>query len=88
MKIKGVIQTFHNQAECITKSVATDNLSEMETHDEGNVVITRICRSKIRSVIASMDDYLMNITVAEEVCEKPAQMIHVSGKQGEKPDNA
>ena len=73
MNIQGVIRTTHTQAQCIADSVSADNLSEMKTHAEGDYVITQITSTKVRSVIASMDDYLMNLTVAEEVCEKSTQ---------------
>lgn len=87
MKIVGIIRTMHKQSPCIAKSVAADNLSEMETCSDGEYVITRIQSNKIRSVIASMDDYLMNITVAEEVCENSAQTVEISGVKGfNKPD--
>jgi hypothetical protein len=73
MNIQGIIRTTHTHAQCIADSVSADNLSEMKTHAEGNYVITQITSTKVRSVIASMDDYLMNLTVAEEVCEKSSQ---------------
>ncbi|HPP77695.1 KEOPS complex subunit Pcc1 [Methanospirillum sp.] len=73
MNISGIIRTTHHRAQCIADAVSTDNLSEMRTWAEGNSVITRIASSKVRSVIASMDDYLMNLTVAEDVCEKSIQ---------------
>jgi hypothetical protein len=76
MKIEGIIRTFHHQAQCIADSVAADNLSEMKTSADGEYVITRIESNKIRSVIASMDDYITNITVAEEICEKMRNNIH------------
>ena len=73
MIIRGSIRTNHSHAKCIADSVSTDNLSEMRTLAEGDFVITRIAGTRVRSVIASMDDYLMNLTVAEEVCEKSSQ---------------
>jgi hypothetical protein len=82
MKIEGIIKTCHAQSEFIAGSVAADNLSEMTTTAEGNYVITRFCSTKTRSVIASMDDYLMHIIVAEEVCESPAQTGKISGEKG------
>lgn len=73
MNILGIIRTTHHRAQCIADAVSADNLSEMRTWAEGNYVITRISSTRVRSVIASMDDYLMNLTVAEDVCEKSAQ---------------
>lgn len=73
MKIEGTIRTFHTEADSIAESVSADNLSEMKTEAHEGFVITRIESSRIRSVIASMDDYMTNITVAEELCEKLQQ---------------
>lgn len=73
MNIQGIIRTTHDHAQCIADSISVDNLSEMKTYAEGSYVITQITSTKVRSVIASMDDYLMNLTVAEEVCEKSSQ---------------
>lgn len=74
MKITGIIRTVHDFPEYVAASVAADNLSEMVTHatfHEGTgVVETTITGTKIRSVIASMDDYLSNLTVAEELCKQ------------------
>jgi len=74
MKITGIIRTVHDCPECIAASVAADNLSEMETratiHEGTGVVETTITGTRIRSIIASMDDYLSNLTVAEELCKQ------------------
>ncbi|NLV28393.1 MAG: hypothetical protein GXY48_14755 [Methanomicrobiales archaeon] len=83
MKIEGVIQTMHNNATCVAESVASDNLSDMKTSAEGRFVITHITGTKIRSVIASMDDYITNITVAEELCEKISKSTDTHEKRCE-----
>ncbi len=74
MKITGIIRTVHDFPECIAASVSADNLKEMETratiHEGKGVVETVITGTKIRSVIASVDDYLSNLTVAEELCKQ------------------
>jgi hypothetical protein len=40
----------------------------METAADGDKVITTITGTQLRSVIASVDDYLMNLAVAEDAC--------------------
>jgi hypothetical protein len=40
----------------------------MDTKAEGDRVITTIMGTQLRSVIASMDDYLMNLAIAEDAC--------------------
>ncbi|HWQ65502.1 MAG TPA: KEOPS complex subunit Pcc1 [Methanospirillum sp.] len=68
MKITGIIRTGHCDPESVAASVAADNLRDMDTRAAGGIVETRITGTKIRSIIASVDDYLTNISVAEEVC--------------------
>lgn len=74
MKITGIIRTRHQAAECIAAAIAADNLNEMETvagsGKDAGIVVTTITSTRIRSVIASVDDYLANISVAEELCRK------------------
>jgi uncharacterized protein YjdB len=43
-----------------------DNLRSMTTAAEGDWVKTTITGTQVRSVIASVDDYLMNLAIAEE----------------------
>lgn len=74
MRITGEIRTYHGNARCVAKSVSADNLTEMNTRAEEHYVVTRVTSSRIRSVIASIDDYLSNITVAEDICRKPVKI--------------
>lgn len=68
MEIKGEIRTRHRDAGCVAPALRPDNLRSMHTCAEGNLVVTRIQGNRLRSVIASVDDYLMNLAVAEEMC--------------------
>ena len=68
MRIEGTITTRHDNASCVAGALAPDNLSSMTTVAEGDCVITTISGSKLRSVIASVDDYLMNLAIAEDAC--------------------
>ena len=68
MQIEGAITTVHDNAACVAAALAPDNLRSMETKAEEGRVITTITGTQIRSVIASMDDYLMNLAVAEDTC--------------------
>ena len=74
MKITGIIRTRHEAPDCVAAAIAADNLKEMETRsgksDGYGIVETTITSTRIRSVIASVDDYLANITVAEDLCRK------------------
>jgi hypothetical protein len=68
MQIEGTITTVHRNAGCVAAALAPDNLRTMGTKADGDRVITTITGTQLRSVIASVDDYLMNLAVAEDVC--------------------
>ena len=68
MKIEGTITALHRDAPCVAAALAPDNLRSMETVAEGDRVVTTITGTQLRSVIASMDDYLMNLAIAEDAC--------------------
>jgi hypothetical protein len=68
MEIEGEIRTRHREPGNVAAALRPDNLSSMHTVPEGEVVICTIRGTSIRSVIASVDDYLMNLAVAEELC--------------------
>jgi hypothetical protein len=68
MQIEGIITTVHENARCVAAALAPDNLRSMETKAEEGRVITTITGAQLRSVIASVDDYLMNLAVAEDAC--------------------
>jgi len=68
MQIGGTITTIHADAACVAGALSPDNLKSMETRAEGDRVVTTITGTQLRSVIASVDDYLMNLAVAENTC--------------------
>jgi hypothetical protein len=68
MQIEGIITTRHTNACCVAGALAPDNLSSMTTVAEDDAVKTTIAGTKLRSVIASVDDYLMNLAIAEDAC--------------------
>jgi len=68
MQIEGTITTVHDNARCVAAALAPDNLRSMDTKAEGDKVVTTITGTQLRSVIASVDDYLMNLAVAEDAC--------------------
>jgi hypothetical protein len=68
MQIEGTITTVHVNAGCVAAALAPDNLRSMETKADGDRIITTITGTQLRSVIASMDDYLMNLAIAEDAC--------------------
>lgn len=67
-EIEGVILTRHRHAGCVAGALSPDNLSGMHTIASGQEVRTVVISGKLRSLIASVDDYLMNCAIAEELC--------------------
>ncbi len=66
--IEGTIRTRHRAPDCVSGAIAPDNLSSMRTRATGDTVETTITGTSVRSVIASVDDYLMNLAIAEDTC--------------------
>jgi len=68
MEIEGRFTTVHAQAGCVAAALKPDNLRSMTTAAHGDRVVTTITGTQLRSVIASVDDYLMNLAIAEDAC--------------------
>jgi hypothetical protein len=68
IRVEGTITTGSARAECVAGALAPDNLSGMETAAADDAVVTKVRGDHLRSVTASVDDYLMNLAIAEEVC--------------------
>jgi len=68
IQIMGTITTLHADAACVAEALSPDNLRSMETKADDGRVRTTIEGTSLRSVIASVDDYLMNLAVAEDTC--------------------
>ena len=66
MQIEGRIITRHRNAAAVASALTPDNMRSMTTTAEGDRVTTVITGTQIRSVIASVDDYLMNLAIAED----------------------
>ncbi len=73
MQIEGTITTLHDNAACVAAALSPDNLKSMDTRAEEGRVVTTIAGTQLRSVIASVDDYLMNLAVAEDACSLPGE---------------
>ena len=67
-EIEGSIITRHRHAGCVAGALAPDNLAGMHTAACGDEVRTEVSSKKLRSLIASVDDYLMNCAIAEDLC--------------------
>ena len=74
MQINGRITTVHGNAGCVAPALAPDNLTSMTTTAEGDHVTMVLTGTQLRSVIASVDDYLMNLAIAEDTCSSFSQL--------------
>ena len=68
MRIRGRITTVHMNAACVAAALKPDNLNCLTTTAAGDCVTTTITGSRMRTIIASVDDYLMNLAIAEDAC--------------------
>lgn len=71
MQVSGILTTVHADARSVASSLAPDNLKGMTTTADGDRVTTVIHGTQIRSIIASVDDYLMNLAIADETTVLP-----------------
>jgi len=66
MQIEGRITTLHRHAAAVASALTPDNMHNMSTTAESDKVTTAITGTQCRSIIASVDDYLMNLAIAED----------------------
>lgn len=81
IRVTGTIETTHRHPACIAGALRVDNLSSMTTEVTGDRVKTTITGTKLRSVIASADDYLTNLSIAEEACRYKQDTAEQSGNE-------
>jgi predicted regulator of Ras-like GTPase activity (Roadblock/LC7/MglB family) len=81
MQVSALISTVHADAPSVASSLAPDNLRGMTTTADGDRVTTVIHGTQIRSVIASVDDYLMNLAIADETTVLPQKRQETNEKR-------
>ena len=64
----GRIRSRHASPDCVARSISPDNLLGMEMSVTDEYVEMAIIDKPIRSLTASVDDYLMNLSIADELC--------------------
>ncbi len=69
MKIKAKIEISGAKADLVAIPLMQDNMANMKTVVTENSAITYFEADKIGSLIASVDDYLMNAKVARDMVE-------------------
>jgi hypothetical protein len=67
------IRTTHDDAdtaERIASALQPDNTDEMDTRVDGDVVVTTIDRETTGGLHSTVDDYVVNLTVAVQLSER------------------
>lgn len=59
----------HEQSQLIADAVKPDNTSYMEMRVRRKTIITEITTRSLGSLIAAVDDYLVNLKVAKDMLE-------------------
>lgn len=66
---EATLATSHDDPRAVAAALAPDNTDAMTTSVDGEQVRTTIVREDAGGLAASVDDYLVNLTVADAVCE-------------------
>ncbi|MDV0442871.1 KEOPS complex subunit Pcc1 [Methanorbis rubei] len=67
MYVTGTITSMHASAENVAKALSPDNGGFMTVDAVGGYVVAKIEGKSLRSVIATVDDYLVNLSVSERL---------------------
>ncbi len=73
--IQGRIIMIGIHAKTVQIALAPDNLPTIESKTEGNGVGVHFKADKIPTLLQSVDDYLLNARIAEEVCKLAVGMV-------------
>ena len=65
---EGTILTVHVDAACCAAAVTPDNHGLILTALTDRGLESTVSGTNLRSIIATVDDYLMNLGIAEETC--------------------
>ena len=73
MKITGTIISKLESADILSDALSPDNCGYMECTAEGNTLTASVSGDSVKTVLATVDDYLMNLSVAcktHDACSK------------------
>ncbi|MDR3102663.1 MAG: hypothetical protein LBU24_05570 [Methanocalculaceae archaeon] len=68
MHVEAKIMSAHVHADCVALALSPDNGEFMTVEVLGGRVVAKISGGSLRSMIATVDDYLMNLSVSERLC--------------------
>lgn len=69
MTRRATLRTAVAAAETVAAALRPDNTAEMTTHVEGDAVVTTIERDSTGGLRTTVDDYVVNLTVASELVQ-------------------
>lgn len=70
MHITGLIVSKHSEPSDVAASLAPDNGDFIRVHVRDGNVVAEIEGESLRTVIATVDDYLMNLQVSEKLIKR------------------
>ncbi|WP_049915956.1 KEOPS complex subunit Pcc1 [Haloferax mucosum] len=69
MTRRTTLRTTHDDPTVVAAALAPDNTESMHTSVEGDELVTTIERDSTGGLHSTVDDYVVNVTVAETVIE-------------------
>lgn len=69
MRARATIRTTHDRPDVVAGALAPDNTAEMRTAVEDGRVVTTIEREHASGLRATIDDYVVNLTVASTLTD-------------------
>lgn len=79
--MKAVVRTAHDRPDVVARALAPDHTDEIGTVVAGDLVVTTIERPTPGSLRATVDDYLVNLAVADAQIESMTSSEPTPGKQ-------
>ncbi len=67
------IRTEHDEAAVVAAAIRPDNTESIRTRVEGDAVVTDVARETTGGLQATVDDYVVNLMVAETVARTARQ---------------
>ncbi|MEF8840762.1 MAG: KEOPS complex subunit Pcc1 [Haloarculaceae archaeon] len=69
-RCRATIRTTHADPGTIAAALLPDNTAEMDTHIEGGQVVTTVARDSPGGLRSTVDDYVVNIEVANDIADE------------------
>lgn len=71
MSRRATIRTEHDDPATVAAALVPDNTPEMQTHVEEGSVVTTIERETTSGLRSTVDDYVRNLQVAQQMTDTP-----------------